>query len=185
MKIQPLPTPYGGFVFRSRTEARWAVFLDELGVKWDYEREAYDCSGQNYLPDFWLPHLSAWLEIKGVEPTFDECEKARRLAAGTSGRVYIAVGEPRPPVSPNGEWDESMWLIDDAGTDYSHWWTQCPRCHEFGIEFSGRAERLACRCLAVYGSERCYCHDSPQLLLAYEKARRAFTGPEWGRPRWR
>jgi hypothetical protein len=52
--IAALPATYGGVLFRSRTEARWAVFLDALGVRWEYEREGYALPCGNYLPDFWL-----------------------------------------------------------------------------------------------------------------------------------
>ena len=35
MKIlKPIQTEYGGFLFRSRLEARWAVFFDACGVDW-------------------------------------------------------------------------------------------------------------------------------------------------------
>jgi hypothetical protein len=32
-----IQTRYSGRYFRSRLEARWAVFFDALGLKWDYE----------------------------------------------------------------------------------------------------------------------------------------------------
>lgn len=54
--LTPIETRYGGHRFRSRTEARWAVCLDALGLRWDYEPEGYELpGGTRYLPDFWLP----------------------------------------------------------------------------------------------------------------------------------
>lgn len=51
MKI--IETKYKGYHFRSRLEARWAVFFDELGVKWEYEPEGFELpNGKYYLPDF-------------------------------------------------------------------------------------------------------------------------------------
>src|SRR5262245_3495425 len=35
--IQPIETIYRGYRFRSRLEARWAVFFQTLGVPWEYE----------------------------------------------------------------------------------------------------------------------------------------------------
>jgi hypothetical protein len=32
--IVAIPTRYKGYHFRSRLEARWAVFFDALGIKW-------------------------------------------------------------------------------------------------------------------------------------------------------
>ena len=38
-KLKPIPTVYKGYRFRSRLEARWAVFFDACGAKWEYEPE--------------------------------------------------------------------------------------------------------------------------------------------------
>lgn len=65
MTIQAIETRYAGCRFRSRLEARWAVFFDTLGIPWEYEPEGFDLDGLWYLPDFWLPQHRAWLEVKG------------------------------------------------------------------------------------------------------------------------
>lgn len=39
--MKPIETRYAGCRFRSRLEARWAVFFDTLGVKWLYEPEGF------------------------------------------------------------------------------------------------------------------------------------------------
>ncbi len=76
-KSNAIQTHYAGCHFRSRLEARWAVFLDAAGVKWEYEKEGYDLRNYEdenfqplgyYLPDFWLPEYETWLEIKGGLP---------------------------------------------------------------------------------------------------------------------
>ena len=52
-KLKPIPTVYKGYRFRSRLEARWAVFFDVCGAKWEYEPEGFDLgNGIYYLPDF-------------------------------------------------------------------------------------------------------------------------------------
>jgi hypothetical protein len=63
--IAAVETTYAGHRFRSRLEARWAVFFDAYGVKWLYEPQGYDVGGTWYLPDFWLPDLGSWVEVKG------------------------------------------------------------------------------------------------------------------------
>jgi len=35
--VTAIQTTYRGIRFRSRTEARWAAFFDELGWPWEYE----------------------------------------------------------------------------------------------------------------------------------------------------
>lgn len=82
--LKAIDTPYRGRLFRSRLEARWAVFYDALAVRWEYEREGYKLPGRiRYLPDFkfWTPQGNyRWLEIKSwnvtSDPKFDAFCKA-------------------------------------------------------------------------------------------------------------
>ena len=71
--MKPIETKYKGYNFRSRLEARWAVFFDALGLEWEYEPEGFEMSdGTKYLPDFkvWYPGRDAserhteWYEVK-------------------------------------------------------------------------------------------------------------------------
>lgn len=71
--LKPIETTYNGYRFRSRLEARWAVFFDALGFSWEYEKEGFDLNGTPYLPDFYLPQWGAWVEIK---PKVFEMESA-------------------------------------------------------------------------------------------------------------
>lgn len=73
MSITPLETRYAGCRFRSRLEARWAVFFDHLGIKWEYEPQGYAVgrNKQPYLPDFRLPELDTLVEVKGDTERLD------------------------------------------------------------------------------------------------------------------
>ncbi len=62
--VAAIPTRYRGCRFRSRLEARWAVFFDHLGIGWLYEPEGYVIGGRRYLPDFLL-ECGTWVEVKG------------------------------------------------------------------------------------------------------------------------
>lgn len=62
--IKAIETRYNGYRFRSRLEARWAVFFDKLGIKWAYEEEGFSCDGVWYLPDFYLPDYRCLFEVK-------------------------------------------------------------------------------------------------------------------------
>lgn len=71
-QIKPIETYYNGYRFRSRLEARWAVFFDAAGIKYQYEPEGYkytDFDGNEYyyLPDFYLLDLKTWVEVKGSD----------------------------------------------------------------------------------------------------------------------
>lgn len=112
-QIKPIMTRYNGYRFRSRTEARWAVFLDELGVPWEYEPEGYQLQdGSLYLPDFWLPREEIYLEIKGAAALGGQ-KKAAQLCRGRQKDVVVASGRPGDCVievySPFLEIPEEQW----------------------------------------------------------------------------
>jgi len=66
MQVRAIETVYRGYRFRSRLEARWAVFFDALSVPFEYEKEGFVLDDETkYLPDFWLPTLKLWFEVKG------------------------------------------------------------------------------------------------------------------------
>lgn len=76
MTIKAIETEYAGCRFRSRLEARWAVFFDHMGINWEYEYEGYEVGyptygGKYYLPDFYLPETQTWVEVKGSAEAFD------------------------------------------------------------------------------------------------------------------
>jgi hypothetical protein len=76
--MKPIETVYKGYRFRSRLEARWAVFFETLGLTWDYEREGFTLEdGTRYLPDFYLTDWDLWVEIKGQAPS-DNLNVARK-----------------------------------------------------------------------------------------------------------
>lgn len=90
--IKPIETQYNGLRFRSRLEARWAVFFDALGVEYEYEPEGFELpSGARYLPDFrvkcygkrgrWNSEtpFDLWIEVKG-KMTQEDADKIIEFA---------------------------------------------------------------------------------------------------------
>lgn len=80
MSIKPIETIYNGYRFRSRLEARWAVFFDAAGIKYQYEQEGFcvsdfDRQSLYYLPDFYFPDQGIYGEVKGRLFTEQEKEK--------------------------------------------------------------------------------------------------------------
>lgn len=49
MGLKAIKTEYKGYLFKSRLDARWAVFLDALGADWEYEPERYDLWAMEHL----------------------------------------------------------------------------------------------------------------------------------------
>ena len=161
-RIRPIETRFGGVLFRSRLEARWCVFWDSRGVPWEYEKEGYELPSGRYLPDFWLPQHRCWVEIKGQKPTEHELDLLHDLAGTTGTPAYLFWGTP-------GAWKwqrdvkglafvwmptEKSWWPEEReqssalglSFDSDHAFTECIHCGQIGIEWQGRAERLACGC---------------------------------------
>lgn len=69
--IKPIETHYKGYAFRSRLEARWAVYFDAIEIKWDYEPQGFELPNtERYLPDFVL-HTKVGPVFAEVKPQGD------------------------------------------------------------------------------------------------------------------
>lgn len=171
--MQSIDTQYAGRFFRSRLEARWAAFFDVLKTPWLYELEGYEFKdGTRYLPDFFLPALDAFIEIKPIRPLPAEIEKCRWLAEITGKTVYLFFGNVGFYGYPSGQErsldypDSALKFYPDGNEDSSYTWCVCSECGKFGIEFEGRADRI-CR----HGDrDRGDNPDHPLLLKAYDIA---------------
>jgi len=165
--LQAIETQYKDYRFRSRLEARWAVFFDALGLDWNYEPEGYNLGEAGYyLPDFWLPlptieYLSAgfFIEIKGVKPTEEYLDKLRVLSVQSKHSVWCFVGEPGKQHrfiahnSGRGGWQENYEcegchmdsFTFDLSCTFARFWTcginQPPK--KCNVDYAIRAARSA------------------------------------------
>lgn len=186
MSLNPVQTEYKGYLFRSRLEARWAVFFDSLGVEWEYESEGYDLgNGIHYLPDFLLhgvtidhglykENCDIYVEVKG-QMTPEDKEKITRFYEagapesdedGLSKTPVLVVGK-----IPDGT---SMGDIIQSITDTSDSWfynfetidndyfTAYPGVNKKGV-------------FTLFGADSSYlCHMNERATeRAYRKARQA------------
>ena len=95
MGPQPIPTSYQGYRFRSRLEARWAVYWDSLGLQWWYEPQGYDLGfGIRYLPDFWLPEVQSFAEVKPGDLDRESARKIKLLVEQTHYPCVLLSGPP-------------------------------------------------------------------------------------------
>lgn len=95
MSVPAIETTYKGYLFRSRLEARWAVFLDEAKLDWEYEIEGYKLTnGEWYLPDFWLPtfHGGVYIEVKPSSRS--DVSKPRQFVMDSGKPMLLGVGTP-------------------------------------------------------------------------------------------
>jgi hypothetical protein len=212
-KLKPIETVWDGHRFRSRLEARWAVFFDAAGIKYEYEPEGFELpSGRYYLPDFYLPEIDWWVEVKGRMTPEDES----RIDEFRDCGYDLLVVNTLP--APNCDDDDPFWFERDddicnarnfdAG-DFPYLFCVCPACGKIGISFDGRGWRVcehrldgislkdhtwtdesgAVRPMRYpeYAGHRCddkgYSSDAPVLCEAYTKARQArFEHGEAPRP---
>jgi hypothetical protein len=142
--IKSIDTFYNGNYYRSRLEARWAVFFDMVGIKYLYEPEGFENKiGERYLPDFYLPemilrnniHKGIYIEIKNehfnedfiAEDWFD---KPLILFKGNPidniWNHYIDGGDEYGP-----RFDGSCGYLDNCMLIWL-----CSECRTFKIEFS-------------------------------------------------
>jgi hypothetical protein len=168
-----VPVTAFGRRFRSTTEARWAVFLTELGVSWEYEPETYDLGSLGwYLPDFWLPAQGWFLEVKPGRPSIldKDYDRAKALHLLTSRPVLVANGFGRPGADgyPNNEpgWIYDIWgpgNHNNAGAGGpGHHFAVCA-CGRLDLSFGG----MGTRCVGTSGAHRI---DWRRLGDAYDAA---------------
>ena len=166
-----IPTEYGRDLFRSRTEARRAVFLATLGVEYRYELEGFDLGGPRYLPDFYLPGLRCWLEIKPFAPLDDEREKARRLAEHTAKDVYLLWGNFSVPSSEGADEPLVMKWSPTGFSGEGYFWAQCVICERIGPAISAEHPLAGCWCDSPTTDRA-----TPRLVAAYTGARQEHFG---------
>ena len=109
--MKAIQTEYKGYLFRSRLEARWAVFLDACRVRWEYEPEGFVLdNGQYYLPDFLLHDVDGrvggdlYVEVK-AKMTPEDAKKIYSFSGLKEVNNMLEVGNPILVVSgiPDGD----------------------------------------------------------------------------------
>lgn len=98
--LKAISTAYGGCNFRSRLEARWAIYFDAIGWRWNYEPEGFELpSGVKYLPDFWFPAFNLYAEIKHEGAPTSAFNKARGFG-GCGFPILLLEGLPERRAYP-------------------------------------------------------------------------------------
>ena len=181
--LRAIETRYRGYRFRSRLEARWAVFFDALGIKWEYEIEGFYLNSGKYLPDFKLPFVydrqrkqGVWVEIKGAEPTREENARCEGLCHSTGTSVILLVGPP--PIDPwHSDGDGGyQWTYSRYEGEPVAMWDNCMALHYCTSCRSGEAAKFEFKndyysCPKCGGDECTY--DNKFTRDAAERARSA------------
>jgi hypothetical protein len=169
--IRPIETLYAGHRFRSRLEARWAVFFQAAGIKYDYEPEGFILSsGERYLPDFLLhlPGQALWVEVK---PTGMPADRFWRFLTDIKGDGTILRELPSPDELLNPDFPEGFEIMSWGCWDENYSFCVCPTCRAIGFQFEGRSSRIPCGCTKY--NDKNHNWDDPLLVNAITLARSA------------
>ena len=136
MTLPGITTVYNGVAYRSRTEARWAVFFDRIG--WMHTYEPFD--GHFYLVDFMIHGSNRFVvETRGTAANDNDFEHVfgvtmRGLADVSSHDVLILGCDPLPDLHATGHfWPAGLlWDARAARLDTAVWY-RCGFCNGFAI----------------------------------------------------
>ncbi len=157
-RIKPKKTRYNKILFRSALEARWAVFFDYLGLEYIYEPhcEEVETGGREvtYKPDFLLPILDIYVEIKPSKPTGIENTKAAAWSKYL-GDIIVLFNLNVPTEKLENGW---KFTTDDfhkppvLSTTFN--WCECPKCGYVDIAEFGLI--TVCGCFSDDDHDRMY-----------------------------
>ncbi|MBD0333040.1 MAG: hypothetical protein ICV66_10315 [Chitinophagaceae bacterium] len=142
--ITPIETIYKGRRFRSRLEARWAIFFDAIDIGWEYETEGFQIGNTKYLTDFKLlsfgsTKVDLFVEIKSRKPSIEEIKKCYDVSVGTNTDLLLICGMPGLPEfsTLGGDWNlktgyvalhfpaQVMLKGKDVSTPFELWAESC------------------------------------------------------------
>lgn len=143
--IQAKPTHYAGIDFRSRLEARWAIFFDCAGVEWIYEPRWLSFPERKkdgvaaewglpdpYLPDFRLPDLGLWVEVRPEATLLDVAQIFMVAHAGYGAAILLTRNNLQLPDRLD---DQSLIIHIAHGKEWG-WccWAECLNCNSIQLD---------------------------------------------------
>lgn len=148
-----IPTTYRGVTYRSRLEARWAAFFDE--IQWPHTYEPLDADG--YIPDFLISGDRPFLiEVKPAA-TYREYQDMTsyiwdKLTGYWSHDVLVLGLSPLPALGSKKQWHDVCGLLGEYqqlgdDDDLFAWekglarWCRCVICNEVGVYHDDQSYR--------------------------------------------
>ena len=179
-ELKPLvamPAEFDGIKYRSRNEARWAIFFKELGITFAYEEEGFDLGGGiRYLPDFHIPfqdkfRRDMYFEIKpSASGLIIVDEQDNKKIEALSNHVFISVlGSVHDYLHKIYSECSGYDFMGPSFGDCDYLFCACKFCGAIGFEYLGRAERMNCCGKNFYHKD--YNDLAPCLCDALETAK--------------
>lgn len=189
--MKAIETIYNGYRFRSRLEARWAVFFDALGVAYEYEPEGFELdNGMWYLPDFILHGVvprarcdvreeitDLYVEVKG-EPNAKDAQKIYEFSKNKP--VWVVGALPDPDnyiISCEKQREEYCKRVCNGELPFEHHCVFCPYCYGTidGDSCFGFSLGFDQHALSFHGADSSYSYGLyfPEIEKALREARSA------------
>lgn len=154
-RLPAIPTVYRGIKFRSKLEAKYARAFDILGISWTYEEVNFMFDdGTCYAPDFYMPDMDTYFEVKGVMTDEDNhkisllANQGKRVVVGGPNGTMLLYDGVQAEKLPKGDWKRSYTAI-------------LSKCTECGKHFFLNEElSWECTCCGAY--------DGDHYLALYE-----------------
>ena len=189
--MKPIETNYNGYAFRSRLEARWAMFFDLVGIRYQYESEAFSIGGINYLPDFFLPEKNLFIEIKPNDPPPEEFAKVQAFAWHKP--ILLLIGEPYATFDEYGHGVRLEYVVksyierpvllpgEHEVSEHPDWgspliFVQCRGCENVGLESRGiHFDEFLQADLLDFGAQQGFCCSEKSGQAGSLKLRDAYS----------
>jgi hypothetical protein len=197
-EIGAIETVYDGYRFRSRLEARWAVFFKMARIRYIYEPECFrlPTDGELYLPDFYLPDVNMrttedkggiYVEVKPPPLNFNTEEGKRLLVhllelSWITGKSVLLI-EGMPALWENyfdaegdGHYEITITSNFDERWDYRMLFARCYKCFRVRVQHGWHQEPCEsgqyCEyCLNQLGEKSPCDAAHPSLVYAVKVAR--------------
>ncbi len=178
--IKPIQVSFDGITYRSKTEARWAIFFKELGITALYEEEGFEIPIESggkirYLPDFHVPSqdrfpMDIYFEIKpsvagGI--CLNEYD-SKKITAFSNFKTIAVLGSISREANDLHGGFGGFEICGPNHGDCGYLFCQCIFCGAFGFEFNGRSERI--KCCIMNGGHKDYNSDAPAIIHALDVA---------------
>jgi len=177
-RTKGIPSFYGGVYYRSRLEARWAVFFDHLEYDFEFEPTVFKLKKKyTYIPDFHVkydkritvqPDLALvkdyWVEVKPTQPTSREEWKVEELSKGLHDTpVYFFIGQPTNPFNKG---HGIIAYMNGRPNPEKHGFGECAICTHIDIAVAN--EEMPPSCTACRNGTMLF--ETPTLMFAYASA---------------
>ncbi len=169
--IKSIPTTYDGVKFKSKLEAAYATIFNAAEIEWEYENQGFDLEGIWYLPDFWLPGIRTFFEVKGSHG--ERIDKTIKLAEAICEEDFAGLVDV-----PGDSWSPYMERLQDPtrmvvlGDSRGRMWNIFPELYkqDFADETAGVGKCYSCgkyyffECMMTWTCRACGYYDGDSCL---------------------